>query len=126
MEMDSAAGANRGDCSMYETSWQHLADELKRLDLHIHMYAVALRNRRAPGPLDRFTGLVLSEEEMSCLVANLAAPFVDQTESSAPRLEAGPLVDALSEIEGRLETRRAASLKQGIELSLARLAENFH
>jgi len=56
----------------YATSWEHLADELKRLDLLIHLRVLKQRNGLPANPLDQFKGLVLSEEEIGKLLAKLA------------------------------------------------------
>jgi len=52
----------------YPSSWAHLLDELKRLDLLIHL-EVLKQQRQPANPLDQFKGLVISEDEVARLLA---------------------------------------------------------
>src|SRR5574337_1142072 len=53
----------------YSTSWEHFSDELRRLDLLIYLQVLDQRNRQpSTNPLERFKGLVITEEDINCLL----------------------------------------------------------
>ncbi|HEY7547848.1 MAG TPA: ATP-binding protein, partial [Blastocatellia bacterium] len=104
--------------AIYATSWEHLADELRRLDTRLRQ--VVLEGRREPGvdPLAPFKGLVLSESEVLGLL--------ERGGDSESETSVSDTKQASKQIETEIEQRRAAGLEAGVYLSLPRLAERFH
>ena len=111
----SGDGGQRLDVSAYADSWEHLADELRCLDLRLRRQ-IPDEPERASDPLAPFKGLVISETEVSAL---LALP----TEASDPA--ARQWAQALAALQAQIAARRSASRQAGVFLSLARLAELF-
>jgi len=109
----------------YTTSQEHLADELRRLDLRLHSQVLTQRSYQPANPLAPFKGLVLSEEEIAGLLASSASPSAGEQPSGADEAEHQTLVEALSQLETQIEERRAASLRAGVYLSLPHLAQLF-
>ncbi|HEX5734719.1 MAG TPA: ATP-binding protein [Blastocatellia bacterium] len=109
--------------SGYRTSMEHLADELRRLDLLIHLKL--LKHRKPASLLDQFKGLVLSEEEISELLASPAiCADIENTASPNPAEEES-LFKSLSHLDSQIEQRQAISLKDGINLSLLHVSRLF-
>lgn len=63
----------------YASDWEHLMDELRRLDLLIRLRLLREQYKKPPGPLDQFRGLVLSDEEIVRLLADPGRPHSDDT-----------------------------------------------
>jgi SpoVK/Ycf46/Vps4 family AAA+-type ATPase len=110
----------------YTTSWEHLSDELRWLDLRLHQLVLRQRDKPPVDPLAPFKGLVLSEAELLELLThetNLAGnePFLDSTAGEEKRL-----AHAANHLEAEIQRRRSASLESGVFLSLANLAGLFH
>lgn len=104
----------------YRSVWEHLADELRRLNLHLGARA---RQRRRPvhRPLDFFKGLVISDDEVSGLLEELASPG---SETSAD--DGGEWVECLSQMDQHVNERLAASHRVSLDVPLVRLARLFH
>jgi hypothetical protein len=117
ISVDSRKGTQQQDA--YTTSWEHLADELKRLDLLIHL-RLKQRQPAPPGPLDQFKGLVLDEEEVTHL---LNAPADTPPAGDREQLA---LAEELDRLSARIDERREASLREGVYLALPHLSHLFH
>src|ERR1041385_8054895 len=116
---ETAALRNANEVVAYTNSWDHISDELQRLDLLIRLQLLRQRRTQPPNPLDQFRGLVVTETEVASLLtgsANSAGEDDDKIEEDA-------LVAVLGEIEKEITQRQA--LSQGINLSLAHLNELF-
>jgi SpoVK/Ycf46/Vps4 family AAA+-type ATPase len=109
----------------YGSSWEHLGDELKRLDFYISLRLGWRGSKTQANPLDHLRGLVITEEEVAALMGSTGG------EDAPGKLsrETDPGVQAASEAIGVLDRviaqRLAASRKSGVGLSLPRLAELF-
>ncbi len=115
----------------YTTSWDHLLDELKRLDLLIHLQVIKQRHWQLANPLDQFKGMIISEQEIAVLLAGVSSQLGGEARHASPLMntddsENQSLEEALCRLESQIEKRRAASLKEGIYLSLPHLAQLFH
>jgi hypothetical protein len=110
----------------YPSSWAHLSDELKRLDLLIHIEVLKQRNRQPANPLDQFKGLVISEEEVAGLLEGARDASTDGSALHADDPQAQILTDSLNQLESRIERRRSTSLNQNIHLSLPYLSRLFN
>jgi adenylate kinase family enzyme len=101
----------------YNSSWEHLSDELRRLDLLIRVRRLRHLVIQPGTNLDKFKGIVISEEEIAGLLAD------DSPDIESPEIEA-----AEKELEGlilRIEQRRAESVKVGTVLLLPQLSAIF-
>jgi SpoVK/Ycf46/Vps4 family AAA+-type ATPase len=111
----------------YESNWEYLSDELKRLDLLIRFLLRRERGREPAGAsdsfLDQLRGLVLTEEEVARLIAD---PAMDGQEGVGAIHEYPELAEALDESWIRIGRRRAASHRQHLFLSLPFLARLFN
>jgi SpoVK/Ycf46/Vps4 family AAA+-type ATPase len=110
----------------YSTGWSHFEDELRRLDLLIHLEVLTQQNRSPASPLDQFTGLVISEEEVARLLTGAADSLIGERAISPDGLKAQILYESLDQLESQIEQRRAASSEEGIYLSLPHLSHLFH
>ncbi len=108
----------------YATAWEHLSDELRRLDLLIACRMPEQEPGTSSAPLQQFKGLVLTEEEIRRLLGDpldSSAAGQDAENPSTLRLQA-----ALIDISAHIEARRTASLEAGVYLPLPYLARLFH
>jgi hypothetical protein len=104
----------------YSGSYEHLSDELKRLDVLIRL---RLRERRRPGSppgasLEMFKGLVVTEGEVLELLA-------DGDTAGEAEAEADVLAERLGRLDSQIKDRLAASAEGRVELPLARLGGLF-
>jgi AAA+ superfamily predicted ATPase len=105
----------------FADSASHLLAELERIDLMIRARVAYLRRTQAED--EHFRGLYISEDEVDALLARPLGQPQWLERGDRERLTA--LDDALRELTELIERRRAASLQQGIDLRLERLARLF-
>ena len=106
----------------YVSSWEHLSDELARLDIAIEVAVRHLRGGRTRDPLDQLRGLVVSDKEITELLSTRCG----ESESGPDAGEGGSeLLTALRDTEAQIERRRAASLQIGVPLTLPHIAGLF-
>ena len=103
----------------YAHYWEYLCDELRRLDLLIHLQLLRQGDKQPASPLDQFRGLVLSETEIYPL---LQSNNGDSAEPSDASLEYQELTATLAKLENEIQERRA-NMEQ--DIPLARLAQIF-
>jgi AAA+ superfamily predicted ATPase len=107
----------------YATAWEHLSDELRRLDLLICCRLPEQAASHAT-PLQQFKGLVLTEEEIRGLLGDPLGPSsskADQDDAPTRHLH-----ESLSHVSSHIQARRTASLGVGVYLPLPYLARLFH
>lgn len=104
----------------YANSWDHLSEELRRLDFLIRLQLLRQRRRQASNPLDQFRGLVVTETEVASLLGDPA-----ETSDLDDTAEEDSLRGILLELEKEIAERRALSQEEGIYLSLAHLVALF-
>lgn len=121
---DSKRAADK--LAAYANNWEHLSDELRYLDLRIHLQVLKQRNRQSSTNSEQFKGLALSEEEINGLLNNDGTPFMDKDSLSLDDPEICQLTETLNQLGSEIQERRAASLKGGIYLSLPHLSHIFH
>jgi SpoVK/Ycf46/Vps4 family AAA+-type ATPase len=117
---------NKDPRSGYVNNLEHLLDEIRRLDSLIHLRLLRKQNCRQTGPLDQFKGLVLLEEEIIQLITDGVDEPADDSLDIPDNSKAQAVAQALSELESRIEHRRAASLLNETDLFLARLSQLFN
>lgn len=106
----------------YGDGWEHLSDELRRLDLRLLLLTREQCRRRRSGPLDPFRGLVISDEEIADVLQNLAGA----DPSAEADVECGATIAALRQLEGRIHARLAARNDGSGGLPLPHLSRLFH
>lgn len=109
----------------YVTSLEHLQDELKRLDLLIHLRVIQQRDRQPASTFDQFRGLVLWDEEIDRLLNADIVPAANEAELSPSDAELQQLTLRLDQLESQIQERRAESAAQGISLELANISRLF-
>lgn len=112
-----------GDVIPYQSNWDHLLDELRRVDLLLHRSILGKRRSRCSDHLGQLRGLVLSDEEIDMIFSN-GTETEESPSGNGPAIH--ELDESLREIEMSMAARRAASLKQGVYLALDRLVSLFH
>ncbi|HEV8483544.1 MAG TPA: AAA family ATPase [Blastocatellia bacterium] len=110
----------------YPSSWAHISDELRRLDLLIHLEVLKQSKRQPANPLDQFKGLVISEEEVAGLLEESDDASTGGSVTPPDDSKALTLAESLNQLESRIERRRSISLNEGIDLSLPRLSQLFN
>jgi len=103
----------------YETNMQHILDELKRIDLLIHLEVQ--RIREVDAVMDGFHGLYVSDEEINSILDPDHAPPPGDGDDQSTRILKGLIAETESEIARKKENSR----KKGIMLNLPRLAEIY-
>jgi hypothetical protein len=108
------------DLAAYVNSWGYLSDELRCLDLRLHRQILKQPRAGDSDPLSPFKGLVITEAEISDLLAS--SPSAGSETGLA---EQQTLERALRKLEDEIQARRGATRQAGMHLSLPRLAELF-
>ncbi|HXU36644.1 MAG TPA: AAA family ATPase [Blastocatellia bacterium] len=109
----------------YVDNLAYLLDELRRIDLLIHLRLLEKQSSHDANPLEQFKGLVLLEEEILQLVAGPASPVSDESPATANDAQARILAEALTSVEARIAHCRAAALTNGADILLGRLSQLF-
>ncbi|TLM99002.1 ATP-binding protein, partial [bacterium] len=101
-------------------------DELRRLDLLIHLEVLKQKSSRPDNPLEQFKGLVLTDEEIAGLLTETAGPQSGNSPAAPGEAELQQVNEELNRLTSQIRTRREASLKEGVYLSLPHLSELFN
>ncbi len=109
---------------VYHKSSEYLFDELKWLDLTIQLQLLKKQHGQPANPLEQFKGLVITEQEIEVLLNDGLQNENTYTVSSEQRID--DLTEALNGLEKHIEQRRAASIDQGVYLSLHQLSVVFN
>jgi SpoVK/Ycf46/Vps4 family AAA+-type ATPase len=104
----------------YKNSLEHLIEELRRIELKVHLQVLRFRTDRK-GP-DEFSGLCIKEEEIDSILAQ-EDPFGTEREIPASQLKS--LRDQLASLEADISDKKATSIREGVLLRLERLKELF-
>lgn len=106
----------------YQSSWEHLSDELRRLDLLIRLRFQQQPPAAPPGLLDQLKGLVISDEEVAHLLQESGS---GPDSGKALTAEQAELIESLEKLTRQIQERRAASAEEKAYLSLPALADLF-
>lgn len=120
--IDTERNCDGSESRPYESSYEHLADELKRLDMLIQLRLCnrTSQNRSTDSSLEMFKGLVVMEEEVIALLSGVESP------QSADAAEMAVQTERLGSLESHIHQRLAASAEKNIHLPLTRLTRLFH
>lgn len=109
----------------YVDNLEYLLEELRRIDLLIHLRLLETQSSHDANPLEHFKGLVLLEEEILQLVAGPASPISDESPDPANDAQLRILAEALTGVEARIARRRTTALTNGPNIWLGRLSQLF-
>lgn len=109
----------------YEDNLQHLLAALKRLDLLIELRLLKFRQQHKLTEPREFRGLYISDEEIAVALQSSTAPSNDPRMSKEEEQKEQVLRDRLAETNQQIHQKTAASLHEGIMLSLPLLANIF-
>jgi ATPase family associated with various cellular activities (AAA) len=101
----------------YNSNWEHLSDELRRLDLLIRIRRLRHLTSQPATNLDKFKGIVISEDEIASLLTD------DWPNVESPEIQA--LERELQDLIRCIEQRRSASIEKGTALFLRQLSGLF-
>lgn len=103
----------------YADLFEHLADELKQLDLLIQWQVAVLRSRNQPfQQMAANRQVYICHEEVDWLLSQESLPHPD------PQLSE-EMIQRLESLRNQIQSRVAASLEQGVFLPLVQLARTF-
>jgi len=81
----------------YHNNMQHIAEELKRIDLLIHLQVLKIRCKKED--VDGFQGLYVSEEEINTILDD-TYPTTDEDQHIQT------LIERIAELEQEIETKK--------------------
>lgn len=109
----------RQEILVYANHFEHLSDTLKWLDLVIQLEVVKLRSRAQPfQQLALEQQVYISHEEVDWLLGEAALPQAEPDELNQLRHQ-------IVQLRQQMQARVAASLEQGVFLTLIQLARTF-
>jgi cyanate lyase len=88
--------------SIYDHSWNHLSDELSRLDLLISLQLRRQRNVQTPNTEEQLRGLMLSEDEILNLLKE-KGPLNSSDRSQPSDSEERQLIETIYQFESHLK-----------------------
>ncbi|MCK4696460.1 MAG: hypothetical protein KAT74_11885, partial [Candidatus Cloacimonetes bacterium] len=109
------------DKEFYKNSFEHLQDELKRIDIHIHNCIVRLRQERRDNTPDEYRGLFVSEEEIDGILSK----GKEKNKQKVHRLETEISANCIKEFQEKISNKISESVEEGIYLSLFHLEYLF-
>ena len=110
---------NKKTCPSYTGNYEHLADELRKLDLLIQRQVVTLRMKHSAMPkVTASPSVYISHEEIEWM---LCGHENNQTET----LELKQIRNRIGELQSEINIRISASLESGVFLALPQLAHLF-
>ena len=101
----------------YEDNMQHISEELKRIDLLIHLQILRIRQKKEV--VDEFQGMYVSDEEINTILDD-TYPANDDADHHIQTL-----IEHIAELEPEIEAKKVESLGRGISLNLPLLANIF-
>jgi AAA+ superfamily predicted ATPase len=114
---------DRGQAA-YCDAYDHVCDELHRLDLLIRRQILLRRSEGEGSQPPQFSGLVISDEEIDRILSRPVRPVPGGlSEESAE--ERHLLGEELRDLERLIAVRVSSSEKQGIDLPVRRIASDF-
>ncbi len=108
----------------YSDSLEHLADEMKRVDLLVRR-ALLIARSDAPSGAQEFRGLVISEQEIDQLLDGGEFLTQHSRKEAAIRDQLVPIDRELQELRKLIDAKREMTRQEGRELTLPLLAEAF-
>ena len=105
----------------YQTTWEHLQDELHRLRMRIVRRLRSKGRRLQDVGRNGLQGLVISEDEIATLLREL-----DRTNDDHGAVDGDDWAAPLSAIDARIGARKAASARETIRLPLSQLCDVFN
>lgn len=101
----------------YKKSFEHIQDELKRIDILIHNCIVRLREERRDNTPDEYRGLFISEEEIDGILSKSK----EKSKLKVRRLETEISKNCIKEFQKKISGKISTSIEEGIYLSLFHL-----
>jgi len=110
---------------IYPDNWQHLADELSRLDLLLQLGVSRFRGPVSGEPRDAFRGLCISEQEIDdILVDKTAGPRRHDPGTKGDTGMENP-VNRINRLQETISRKKTASIEGGVYLALPQLSRLF-
>ena len=106
----------------YRDGFDHLSDELKRIDLLILRSVMELRRSRGEGADEKYRGLFISDEEIDHILGKSPGEDGSAIPPSSDEGEWEKIDKKIGEVGERIDRRLAATLKKGGFLPLNYLA----
>jgi SpoVK/Ycf46/Vps4 family AAA+-type ATPase len=106
----------------YKNSLEHLQEELRRIELLVHLGVLKFRTKGRAAP-DDFKNLCITEEEIDAILAGETS-CTATTGMESSQLES--LRDQIASLKAKISERKAKSLRDGTSLRLERLKELFN
>lgn len=113
------------DKNIYQSNWQHLTDELSRLDLLVQLGILNLRKSLSEKPQDAFKGIFLSDQEIDDILMEKRSNPEKQNLESKNNTQIEHLVNTVEQLQNRISHKKKASLAKGIYLALPQLCHLF-
>ncbi|HKJ66427.1 MAG TPA: AAA family ATPase [bacterium] len=115
--------SERDNILTYTNGYDHLRDELRRLDLLLNLQIQRVRKPASSSEFDAFRGLVIPDEEVDAILDTLSGP-VEQPPADQGQ-SAREMHGALQTLEAQITHKTAAALEQGVYLPLLELERRF-
>lgn len=100
----------------YHNNMQHIAEELKRIDLLLQLHVLKIRHKKEV--VDGFQALYVSDEEINTILDDTHTATDDD-----PRIQT--LIERIAELEQEIAEKKGWSQRRGITLNLPALANIF-
>jgi hypothetical protein len=125
MPMANENSRTDGHAVAFASSWEHLADELRCLDLRLHRRVLQQPREHSGDPLSPFKGLVITDAEVGELLTRPIDPDSGGGQDGKYISEDQRLSQSLADLQSEIQYRRSVTRQTKIYLTLERLANLF-
>lgn len=109
----------------YQDSFEHIRDELLRLDLLLQRMLLITRRPELQQGMDEFRGLIISEPEIDAFTRAKDFLYEYWLQQEIRQEELAALDQQIDELREVIDARRALSHQEGIQLALPTLGHQF-
>ena len=113
------------DKNIYQNNWQHLTDELTKLDLLLQMAVLKFRESLSEKSQDTFKGFFLSDQEIDNILIEKGSNREEKCAQEKKDTQVGLLAKSIEQLQRTISQKKKASLQKGIYLVLPQLSHLF-
>ena len=110
------------DKNIYQNNWEHLTDELAKLDLLLQLKVLKLSNAQPVEPQNAFKGIFLSHQEIDDILMERCSNPEELNYDTETNAQIRSLHNAIEHLQETISKKKEASLAQGFYLTLPQLS----
>lgn len=113
------------DKSFYQTNWQHLKDEVAKLNLILQLKVLKIKKSLSEKKQNAFKGIFLSDQEIDDILMELYSDSETQDLNEGKDTHIEGLENAIIQLQRTILQKKETSLAKGVYLALPQLSHLF-